>query len=234
MRGGMLGGQQFAAKLLGASSRAELRVKGLAAPVFFDGVPDEMDAVALSDKPDTEKLAEVSELLGARLDKLQLSRGSIRDALKYCYVDWLGTYQKYDHNTARHMAAWTAYVEWFEQLEHDAQGLPNRFIGMEYAEHVQIAADIMNHTVQVHEESYLPVSPSKQTRAQLDAQAAGAVPLGGSAAGSPGSAAGQQATQPSPASGSTATATVPQRNVRRRIDPPGSTTTASSSDVPYF
>ena len=63
-----------------------------------------------------------------------------------------------------------------------------------------VAADIMNHTVQVHEESYLPVSPSKQTRAQLDAQAAGAVPLGGSAAGSPGSAAGQQATQPSPAS----------------------------------
>ena len=105
---------------------------------------------------------------------------------------------------------------------------------MEYAEHVQIAADIMNHTVQVHEESYLPVSPSKQTRAQLDAQAAGAVPLGGSAAGSPGSAAGQQATQPSPASGSTATATVPQRNVRRRIDPPGSAATASSSDVPYF
>ena len=69
---------------------------------------------------------------------------------------------------------------------------------------------------------------------QLDAQAAGAVPLGGSAAGSPGSAAGQQATQPSPASGSTATATVPQRNVRRRIDPSGSTATASSSDVPYF
>ena len=247
LRGGMLGGQQFAAKLLGASNRAELRVKGLAAPVFFDGVPDEMDAVALSDKPDTEKLAEVSKLLGARLDKLQLSRGSIRDALKYCYVDWLGTYQKYDHNTARHMAAWTAYVEWFEQLEHDAQGLPNRFIGMQYAEHVQIAADIMNHTVQVHEESYLPVSPSKQTRAQLDAQAAGAVPLGGSATGSPGSAAGQQATQPSPASGSTATASVPQqqpdfavfaepiriagpaRNVRRRIDPPGSTATPSSS-----
>ena len=35
----------------------------------------------------------------------------------------------------------------------------------------------MNHTVQVHEETYLPVSPSKQTREQLDEQAAGSLPL---------------------------------------------------------
>ena len=105
-------------------------------PVFFGGVPNELDAVALSDDTDFEKLNKVRDILSKRLSTLKLQRGQTRDALKYCYVDWLGMYKKFDHNTARHMAAWTAYVEWFEQLSHDAQGLPNRFIGMPHAEHV--------------------------------------------------------------------------------------------------
>ena len=167
-----------------ASNRQELGQKGRSVPVFFGGVPNELDAVALSDDTDFEKLNKVRDILSKRLSTLKLQRGQTRDALKYCYVDWLGMYKKFDHNTARHMAAWTAYVEWFEQLSHDAQGLPNRFIGMPYAEHVQIAADIMNHSVEVHEQTYLPVSPSKQTRQQLDEQAANALPLGAGAAAS--------------------------------------------------
>ena len=185
--GGMRGtsaGQWATAQLLGASNRQELGQKGRSVPVFFGGVPNELDAVALSDDTDFEKLNKVRDILSKRLSTLKLQRGQTRDALKYCYVDWLGMYKKFDHNTARHMAAWTAYVEWFEQLSHDAQGLPNRFIGMPYAEHVQIAADIMNHSVEVHEQTYLPVSPSKQTRQQLDEQAANALPLGAGAAAS--------------------------------------------------
>ena len=178
--GGMRGttaGHVLTADLLGARNSTELGKKVRAVPVFFGGAPDELDSVAASDGTDIDKLQAVGEILSKRLSTLKLPRGATRDALKYCYVDWLGMYNKFDHNTARHIAAWAAYVEWFEQLGHDAQGLPNRFIGMPYAEHVQIAADIMNHTVQVHEETYLPVSPSKQTREQLDEQAAGSLPL---------------------------------------------------------
>ena len=80
------------------------------------------------------------------------------------------------------MASWTAYTEWHEQLSFDIQGLPNPYLGMSYHEHAQLASDIMGHTVAIHEQTYLPVSPSHMTRAEELANATAAEPLPAAAA----------------------------------------------------
>ena len=72
-------------------------------------------------------------------------------------------YDSTSQNSFRHMAAWWMYQEWHEQLECDVQGFPNQFAGKSYEQHVQRAADMMDHTVEIHETTYLPVSPSHRT-----------------------------------------------------------------------
>ena len=117
-----------------------------------------------------------------RLKSLQAKRGISNHALRYTFVEWLHTYKDYDHNTARHVAAWTAYVEWYHQAKYDVQGLECPYVGMTYEQHAERASNIMGHSVQIHEQTYLPVSPPHVTRAQGVAAAAAAQPL--SSAGS--------------------------------------------------
>ena len=69
------------------------------------------------------------------------------------------------------------YQEWHEQIEYDIQGFPNQFIGKSYHDHVKRAADMMNHSVDIHETTYLPVSPSHQTVQEEEAVTAAAQPL---------------------------------------------------------
>ena len=69
------------------------------------------------------------------------------------------------------------YQEWHEQLECDVQGFPNQFAGKSYEQHVQRAADMMDHTVEIHETTYLPVSPSHRTAQEEVAATAAAQPL---------------------------------------------------------
>ena len=62
------------------------------------------------------------------------------------------------------------------------QGLPSPYLGKTYDEHAAHASAIMGHDVDIHEQTYLPVSPSHQTREQELAAAACAEPLGAVAA----------------------------------------------------
>ena len=103
-------------------------------------------------------------------------------ALRHTFVEWLKVYDDYDHNTGRHVASWTAYLEWHNQIKFGIQGLPSPYVGKTYDEHAALASAIMGHDVAIHEQTYLPVSPSHQTREQELAAAASAEPLGAAAA----------------------------------------------------
>ena len=152
-------------------------------PLFFEGVPDAIDTIGQKHgNSSPAALAALADILSKRNTALRAKRGISMHALRRTFVDWLGVYLDYDHNTARHVASWTAYIEWHEQLSFDIQGLPNPYLGMSYHEHAQLASDIMGHTVAIHEQTYLPVSPSHMTRAEELANAAAAEPLPAAAA----------------------------------------------------
>ena len=68
------------------------------------------------------------------------------------------------------------------QIKFDIQGLPSPYVGKTYDEHAALASAIMGHDVAIHEQTYLPVSPSHQTREQELAAAASAEPLGAAVA----------------------------------------------------
>ena len=84
--------------------------------------------------------------------------------------------------SGRHVASWTAYLEWHNQIKFDIHGLPSPYVGKTYDEHAALASAIMGHDVAIHEQTYLPVSPSHQAREQELAAAASAEPLGAAAA----------------------------------------------------
>ena len=147
-------------------------------PLFFEGVPDSIDAIAMQHGDSSPAaLQALSAILVERLKSLQAKRGISMHALRYTFVQWLGTYDDYDHNTGRHVASWTAYLEWYNQIKFDIQGLPSPYVGKTYDEHAAHASAIMGHDVDIHEQTYLPVSPSHQTREQELAAAACAEPL---------------------------------------------------------
>ena len=54
-------------------------------------------------------------------------------------------------------------------------------MGMTYGEHAARASATMGHNIDIHEQTYLPVSPSHQTRQEELAAAAGAEPLSSTA-----------------------------------------------------
>ena len=147
-------------------------------PLFFEGVPDSIDVIAMKHGDSSPAaLQALSAILVERLKSLQAKRGISMHALRYTFVQWLKTYEDYDHNTGRHVASWTAYLEWYHQIKFDIQGLPSPYVGKTYDEHAAHASAIMGHDTDIHEQTYLPVSPSHQTRDQELAAAARAEPL---------------------------------------------------------
>ena len=150
-------------------------------PVFWAGVPDALDdtAASLNSGAITEAtaLCQASQLLLGRLRGATLPVTPTNESLKYVFVSWLKVYESISQNSARHLATWWMYQEWHEQIEYDIQGFPNQFIGKSYHDHVKRAADMMNHSVDIHEATYLPVSPSHQTVQEEEAVTAAAQPL---------------------------------------------------------
>ena len=59
-------------------------------------------------------------------------------------MQWLKTYDDYDHNTGRHVASWTAYLEWYNQIKFDIQGLPSPYVGKTYDEHAAHALSLIH------------------------------------------------------------------------------------------
>ena len=150
-------------------------------PVFFAGVPDALDdtSSSLRSRSTTQATAfvQVAELLADRTGAGAIEEYCTNECLKHVFVSWLGVYDSTSQNSFRHMAAWWMYQEWHEQLECDVQGFPNQFAGKSYEQHVQRAADMMDHTVEIHETTYLPVSPSHRTAQEEVAATAAAQPL---------------------------------------------------------
>ena len=188
------GGMGFSAGKAGAADAVALHFPGVdsnaafkrlrnTSPLFFEGVPDAIDTIGQGHgNSSPAALAALAGILANRNTALRAKRGISMHALRRTFVDWLGMYSDYDHNTARHVASWTAYTEWHEQLQFDIQGLPNPYLGMSYHEHAQRASDIMGHAVAIHEQTYMPISPSHMTRAEELAHAAAAEPLPAAAA----------------------------------------------------
>ena len=122
-------------------------------------------------------LYETAKMLLDRTGNNAIQEYCTTECLKHVFVSWLQVYQGISQNSMRHLASWWLYQEWHQQLEFDVQGFPNQFLGKSYEEHVQRAADMVDHTVAIHETTYLPVSPSHRTAQEESAATAAAQPL---------------------------------------------------------
>ena len=139
-------------------------------------MPDQIDSFA--EQPAPSALRNVTAILCGRItEALVLKVGCSCHTMKYIFTTWLALYKKVDHNTCRHLSAWVAYDEWYEQRQYGVQGLPSWYKGKTFEQHAKHASHRMGHEVDIHCSSYLPVSAEHMTREEAEAAAADAEPL---------------------------------------------------------
>ena len=142
-------------------------------PVFWAGVPDALDDIVPScNNNAATALYETAKMLLDRTGNNAIQEYCTTECLKHVFVSWLQVYQGISQNSMRHLASWWLYQEWHQQLEFDVQGFPNQFLGKSYEEHVQRAADMMDHTVAIGTIDGMPachVSTGLHTQCGADA-----------------------------------------------------------------